>query len=201
MEFTLDGLRIQIVDADNRPMFASGSPDLQPYFEDILLALSGTIAKTPKMISISGHTDAQPYVGRRDYGNWELSSQRANAARRTLQAAGYPEHQVARVVGYADSALFDPEHPLNPVNRRIDIVVMNKRAEQAMRLQAGGAVVTPTESVESTDSVESPAGSVSNGGADQAAPAEDAVAAPAQPAAPRPRNLFDDAEQVLPLQP
>src|SRR5690606_10264349 len=65
MEFTMEGLRIQIVDAENRPMFASGSPDLQPYFEDILLALSDTIAKSPKKISISGHTDAMPYVGRR----------------------------------------------------------------------------------------------------------------------------------------
>src|SRR5690554_7819692 len=66
-------------------MFASGSPDLQPYFEDILLALSDTIAKSPKKISISGHTDAMPFIGRPDYGNWELSAQRANAARRTLE--------------------------------------------------------------------------------------------------------------------
>lgn len=138
MEFTMEGLRIQIVDAKNRPMFASGSPDLQPYFEDILLALSDTIARAPKKISISGHTDAMPYVGRRDYGNWELSAQRANAARRTLEAAGYPPEQVARVVGYADSALFDTANPLNPINRRIDIVVMNRRAEQAMLRDVGG---------------------------------------------------------------
>src|SRR5690606_7375145 len=97
-----------------------------------LLALSDTIAKSPKKISISGHTDAMPYMGQRDYGNWELSTQRANAARRTLEAAGYPQHQVARVVGYADSALFDSANPLNPVNRRIDIVVMHRRAEEAI---------------------------------------------------------------------
>src|SRR5690554_6671669 len=127
MEFTLEGLRIQIVDAENRPMFASGSPELRPYFEEILLTLADTIAKVPKRISISGHTDAMPYTGRRDYGNWELSTQRANAARRTLLAAGYPEQQVARVVGYADAALFDASEPLNPINRRIDIVVMNRR--------------------------------------------------------------------------
>lgn len=132
LEITQDGLRIQIVDAENRPMFASGSAQLQVYFEGILLALSDTIAKVPKKISISGHTDARPFTGRRDYGNWELSSDRANAARRTLLAAGYPESQVARVVGFADSALFDRADPFNPVNRRIDIVVLNKRAEEQL---------------------------------------------------------------------
>lgn len=137
LEITQDGLRIQIVDAENRPMFASGSAQLQPYFEEILLALSDTIAVVPKKISLGGHTDAQPFVGRRGYGNWELSTERANAARRTLLAAGYPENQLARVVGYADSALFDRNQPLNPINRRIDIVVLNKRAEEDI-LSASG---------------------------------------------------------------
>lgn len=215
MEFTLDGLRIQIVDADNRPMFASGSPDLQPYFEDILLALTDTIAKVPKKISISGHTDAEPYVGRHNYGNWELSAQRANAARRTLQAAGYPENQVARVVGYADSALFDPEHPLNPINRRIDIVVMNKRAERATRRQAGGgakaeeklrgALDDPAEQAE--PAVKSPLSTAPQApteaadSSEQAAPDSDADADDKKPATRRPRNLFEEPEQVLPLKP
>lgn len=132
LEITQDGLRIQIVDAENRPMFASGSPALQSYFEEILLGLSDVIVRVPKKISIGGHTDAQPFAGRRGYGNWELSSERANAARRTLQVAGYPESQIARVVGYADSALFDRNNPLNPINRRIDIVVLNKKAEEQL---------------------------------------------------------------------
>ncbi|PKM31893.1 MAG: motility protein MotB [Gammaproteobacteria bacterium HGW-Gammaproteobacteria-11] len=137
IEITQDGLRIQIIDAENRPMFASGSAQLQPYFEDILLALSDTIAVVPKKISVGGHTDSQPFVGRRGYGNWELSSDRANAARRTLLVAGYPESQVARVVGYADSALFDRNDPLNPINRRIDIVVLNKKAEEELLDRVG----------------------------------------------------------------
>ena len=149
MEFTMEGLRIQIVDAENRPMFASGSPDLQSYFEDILLALSDTIARSPKKISISGHTDAMPYVGRTDYGNWELAAQRANAARRTLEVAGYPKDQIARVVGYADSALFDAGNPLNPINRRIDIVGLNRRAEHAMgRQTAVSPAATPDSAAE-----------------------------------------------------
>jgi chemotaxis protein MotB len=131
-EITQDGLRIQIMDAENRPMFASGSARLQPYFEDILLAMSDTIAAVPNKISVSGHTDAQPFSGRSGYGNWELSADRANAARRVLVAGGYDDEHVARVVGFASSALFDRENPLNPVNRRIDIVVLTKKAERAI---------------------------------------------------------------------
>ena len=129
-EITQDGLRIQITDADNRPMFDLGSARLKPYFEDILLAMADTIKAVPNKISISGHTDAKPFVGNGDYGNWELSANRANAARRALIAGTYPENQVARVVGYASSALYDRTQPFNPVNRRIDIVVMTRKAQQ-----------------------------------------------------------------------
>ncbi|WP_175653935.1 flagellar motor protein MotB [Pseudomonas sp. Marseille-P9899] len=131
-EITQDGLRIQIVDAENRPMFDLGSARLKPYFEDILLAMADTIKTVPNKVSISGHTDAKPYAGSGEYGNWELSANRANAARRALVAGGYPDTQVARVVGYASSSLFDRERPLNPVNRRIDIVVLTKRAQRAI---------------------------------------------------------------------
>ena len=131
-EITQDGLRIQIVDAENRPMFALGSAQLQPYFEDILLAMADTIRALPNKISISGHTDAKPFAGRGDFGNWELSASRANAARRTLVAGGYPEEQIARVVGYASSALYDREDPLNPVNRRIDMLVLTKKAQRSL---------------------------------------------------------------------
>ncbi|MCF6751373.1 flagellar motor protein MotB [Pseudomonas stutzeri] len=129
-EITKDGLRIQIMDDENRPMFALGSAQLQPYFEDILLAMGDTIRAVPNKISISGHTDAKPYAGNGDFGNWELSANRANAARRTLIAGRYPEEQIARVVGYASSALFDRKNPLNPINRRIDILVLTKKAQR-----------------------------------------------------------------------
>jgi len=129
-EITQDGLRIQIMDAANRPMFDLGSARLQPYFEDILLILAETIKAVPNKISVSGHTDAKPFAGNGEFGNWELSANRANAARRTLVAGGYPDEQVARVVGYASSALFDRKDPLNPVNRRIDIIVLTKRAQR-----------------------------------------------------------------------
>lgn len=98
----------------------------------ILLALVDTIAAVPNKISISGHTDAKPFSGRGDFGNWELSASRANAARRTLVYGGYPEEQIARVVGYASSALFDRKDPFNPVNRRIDILVLTKKAQRSI---------------------------------------------------------------------
>jgi chemotaxis protein MotB len=147
-EITPDGLRIQIVDAENRPMFDSGSARLKPYFEDILLAMADTIKAVPNKISISGHTDAKPYSGTGDFGNWELSANRANAARRALIAGSYPDAQVARVVGYASSALFDRENPFNPVNRRIDIVVLTKKAQRAIEGSQGAEPApeqTPTQ--------------------------------------------------------
>ncbi|WP_304639638.1 flagellar motor protein MotB [Pseudomonas sp.] len=203
LEITVDGLRIQIVDAENRPMFASGSPRLQPYFEEILLGLSDVISRVPKKISISGHTDGQPFLGRSGYGNWELSTERANAARRTLLVAGYPESQVARVVGYADSALFDRRDPLNPVNRRIDIVVLNKRAEDQML----DAVSPVSENTAADEASELPASTLvpplSTAPAVPAAPAQiappDNAPAAAQGAARdnRPLNLF---ESEVPLQ-
>jgi chemotaxis protein MotB len=131
-EITPDGLRIQITDAANRPMFDSGSARLKPYFEDILLAMADTIKAVPNKISVSGHTDAKPYAGQGDFGNWELSANRANAARRALVAGSYPDPQVARVVGFASSQLFDPKEPFNPINRRIDIVVLTKKAQRAI---------------------------------------------------------------------
>jgi chemotaxis protein MotB len=198
LEITQDGLRIQIVDAENRPMFASGSPELQSYFEEILLALSDTIAVVPKKISIGGHTDAAPFIGRRGYGNWELSTERANAARRTLLAAGYPESQLARVVGFADSALFDRADPLNPINRRIDIVVLNKRAEDQILDGLG----------DQEDSLGQPAAPVDSGvealpeqiGLQEtgSVPAEPPVEEPVP--APRSTNFFDDGGDLQPFE-
>ncbi|MES2870337.1 MAG: flagellar motor protein MotB [Pseudomonadota bacterium] len=144
-EITPDGLRIQIMDAESRPMFDVGSARLKPYFEDILLALADTIKAVPNKASISGHTDATPYASGGDFGNWELSANRANAARRALVAGSYPESQVARVVGYGSSVLFDKASPMSPINRRIDIVVLTKKAQQAIE---GGQGAEPVKKAE-----------------------------------------------------
>ncbi|MEG0861961.1 MAG: flagellar motor protein MotB [Pseudomonas sp.] len=179
-EITQDGLRIQIMDAENRPMFDLGSARLQPYFEDILLAMADTIKAVPNKISISGHTDAKPYAGTGDFGNWELSANRANAARRALVAGGYPDAQVARVVGYASSSLFDRANPLNPVNRRIDIIVLTKKAQRTIEGEQPQPVV--------------PEGAVPD--ANVPAPAAPAPAPEAEPMQPRELrqklNIFED---------
>lgn len=138
LDIAADGLRIQITDAENRPMFDLGSARLKTYFEDILLSMAETISQVPNKISLSGHTDAKPFSNGSEYGNWELSANRANAARRALVAGGYPDEQVARVVGYASSSLFDRDEPFNPVNRRIDILVLTKRAQEAIERQQEG---------------------------------------------------------------
>ncbi len=130
IDITLDGLRIQIVDEQNRPMFALGSATLQPYTREILQEIAKVLNEVPNRISISGHTDAHPYTGgQRGYSNWELSADRANASRRELLAGGMEDAKISRVVGLASSVLFDPQDPHNPVNRRISIIVMTRKAE------------------------------------------------------------------------
>ena len=131
LDITPEGLRIQIVDKQSRPMFDSGSTTLKPYTGDILHELAAFLNSVPNKISLSGHTDTAPYAGGDGYTNWELSSGRANAARRALVAGGMQEKKVALVIGLADSVLFDKSDPRNPINRRISIVVMNKAAEKA----------------------------------------------------------------------
>jgi chemotaxis protein MotB len=131
LDITPEGLRIQIVDKQSRPMFDTGSTTLKPYTGDILHELASFLNSVPNKISLSGHTDTAPYAGGDGYSNWELSSGRANAARRALVAGGMHENKVALVVGLADSVLFDKSDPRNPINRRISIVVMNKAAEKA----------------------------------------------------------------------
>ena len=131
LDITPEGLRIQIVDKQSRPMFDSGSTTLKPYTGDILHELAAFLNSVPNKVSLSGHTDTAPYAGGDGYSNWELSSGRANAARRALVAGGMQENKVALVIGLADSVLFDKNDPRNPINRRISIVVMNKAAEKA----------------------------------------------------------------------
>lgn len=131
LDITDEGLRIQIVDKENRPMFASGDATLKHYTYDILRELARYMSAVPNHISITGHTDATPFR-RENYGNWELSADRANAARRVLVDNGVAEEKVGRVVGLASSVLFDKADPKNPVNRRISIIVMNKKTEEAI---------------------------------------------------------------------
>lgn len=136
LDITSEGLRIQIVDKENRPMFDLGGTQLKWYTKEILRELAKTIDEVPNRVSITGHTDATPYASdRRDYSNWELSADRANAARRELVVGGLGKKKQGRVVGLSDSVLFDRDNPYNPVNRRISIIVLNKATERAIGLE------------------------------------------------------------------
>ncbi|HVY81438.1 MAG TPA: flagellar motor protein MotB [Steroidobacteraceae bacterium] len=137
LDITPEGLRIQIVDAQNRPMFDLGSSHLKRYTADILRELAPYLSSVPNRLSLTGHTDTTPYAGVTGYTNWDLSTDRANAARRALEAAGLPTDKIARVVGLASSVLFDKANPRNPINRRISIIVMTREAEQdALKTEA-----------------------------------------------------------------
>ena len=133
LDMTRDGLRIQIVDEKNRPMFASGSAVVQSYMRELLRDIGLVLGTVPNHITLEGHTDAQPFPGgERGYSNWELSADRANASRRELVAGGLPDERVLRVQGLASSTPFDPKDPVSPSNRRISIIVMNREAEDRL---------------------------------------------------------------------
>jgi chemotaxis protein MotB len=138
LDITTEGLRIQIVDEKNRPMFQVGSAKLEPYTTAILHEIGMLLNQVPNKISLSGHTDAQLYAfGDKGYSNWELSADRANASRRELIAGGIGEGKIIRVVGLSSAVLYDKIDPLNPVNRRISIIIMNKKAEEAASNEGG----------------------------------------------------------------
>lgn len=133
LEMTPEGLRVQIVDEKNRPMFDSGSAQLLPHTRELLHELGKQLNEVPNRLTISGHTDASQYAaGDRGMGNWELSSERANAARRELVGGGMQDNKLLRVIGQGSATSLDKANPLNPVNRRISIVVLNKESEAAV---------------------------------------------------------------------
>jgi chemotaxis protein MotB len=136
LDIISEGLRIQLIDAQNRPMFTSSSADLRPYTRELLRDIARALNDVDNRISMSGHTDSAQYVGgERGFSNWELSSNRANAARRELVAGGLEAGKMVRVVGLADTVHLVPDNPMDPANRRISIIVLNKAAENAMRGQ------------------------------------------------------------------
>jgi len=134
LDITPEGLRVQIVDAQNRPMFDLGSSRLKPYTVAILREVTSYLKTVPNRLSITGHTDATPYAGLTGFTNWDLSTDRANSARRAIEGSGLDTSQISRVVGLGSSVLFDSSNPRNPINRRISIVVMTKAADAEAKL-------------------------------------------------------------------
>ncbi len=147
LEKTADGLHIQIVDQQNRPMFDTGSALVKPYMRDILREIGAALGDVENRIALAGHTDATPYgSGERGYSNWELSADRANASRRELVAGGLPDDKLRRVEGLASSRLLRQDAPTDPINRRISIVVMTREAEE--RMLPGAAAPLPVSALQ-----------------------------------------------------
>jgi len=189
LAITTEGLQITVVDEQNRAMFDTGGAALKSYTSDVMRAIGGLLNDVDNAISLAGHTDAVQYVGgERGYSNWELSADRANASRRELVAGGMRENKILRVVGLGSSLPLDADDPLNPMNRRISLVVLNDKTERQIR----GLPEEPIEEIENeadaaqvlglgTTPAEVPAGEES----EPAAPSEPATPAAAPPAGER----------------
>ena len=160
LDMTVDGLRIQVIDQEQRPMFASGSAAVQPYMRELLREIGAVLAEVPNRLTLEGHTDAVPFPGNlerreRGYSNWELSADRANASRRELLAGGLPQEQVLRVQGLAASNPFDRTDATAASNRRISIIVMTRDAEDNV-FRAGANAVAETETAPAADAAVTP---------------------------------------------
>ncbi|GHT84486.1 flagellar motor protein MotB [Betaproteobacteria bacterium] len=139
IDIIAEGLRIQLVDEHNRPMFDISSDTVKPYTRALLRAIGRALNDVDNRISLSGHTDAAQYGGGgAGFSNWELSANRANSARRELVIGGLNADKVVRVVGLADTIPLQADDPLDPINRRISIIVLNKEAEEEIRKDGTG---------------------------------------------------------------
>jgi chemotaxis protein MotB len=140
MTVTAEGLRIELLESEKGTFFDSGSAKLNQSGQELLTLLAAELEKVPNHVSIEGHTDAKPYTGKSSYSNWELSADRANAARRLMQQPeGLRPDQVTQVRGFADQRLRDVKDPLDPANRRISIIVqyINSTPDEAETLAEG----------------------------------------------------------------
>jgi chemotaxis protein MotB len=174
LAITTEGLQITVIDEQNRAMFDTGGAALKDYTSDVMRAIGGLLNDVDNAISLAGHTDAVQYAGgERGYSNWELSADRANASRRELVAGGMRENKILRVVGLGSSLPLDAEDPLNPMNRRISLMVLNDKTERQIR----GLPEEPIEEIEN----EADAAQVLGLGA---APVETPTGEEAQPEAP-----------------
>ena len=155
-DLTREGLRIQLLDTEQRPMFELGSNRVAPYMRNLLRTMAPLLNELPNDLSIGGYTDSVPYAGGyRGYSNWELSNDRANASRRELVAGGLDPDQLLRVSGFADRVPLPGTGPTDPVNRRIELIVLLPEIAEAIRNPGtmGTDVPTPTSANELVEDV------------------------------------------------
>ena len=158
MDITAEGLRIQIVDEKNRPMFDTGSADMTPQTRQLLATIGRVLSTLNNRLRIEGHTDSRQFGGGpTGYGNWELSSERANAARRAVVSGGFLANRIAHVAGFADSVQLNPNDANDPLNRRISLMVLKQppNSTPAPAIPASAAAPAPVP-VSTTDSATAP---------------------------------------------
>lgn len=133
IDITPEGLRIQIIDQEGKPMFASGSADMLPSMRTLMDKVADVIIPMPNNASIRGHTDGVPYPAGATYTNWELSADRANAARRALIEDDFPKSRLGDVMGKADTEHLNEDNPTDPQNRRISIIMLRESVNEAYK--------------------------------------------------------------------
>jgi chemotaxis protein MotB len=143
---TPEGLRIDLLETSSGTFFDLGSPTPNANGRELLMTLAKQLGQVPNKLSIEGHTDSKPYSGKGDYSNWELSADRANAARRIMQTNGVRADQVSEVRGFADQKLRDPANPFDPSNRRISVIVHYIEKPQADEKATESKEAPPAES-------------------------------------------------------
>jgi chemotaxis protein MotB len=143
MTVTAEGLRIELTESEVGTFFESGSPTPSPSGRELLIAMAKELGGLPNKLSIEGHTDSRPFSGKRNYGNWELSVDRANAARRLMQENGVAANQVLQVRGYADQQLRKADSPDDPSNRRITLIVQYLESKRSPADEAKEAPPSP----------------------------------------------------------
>ncbi len=147
-EVTPEGLNIKIADQDKYPMFKAGSAEINTYTKNVLSKIVGLIKYSPNFLQISGHTDSDMTGLNQEYSNWELSADRANAARRFVVEQGVPHEQIARVVGKADAEPIDADNPNSPRNRRITITLLRNSVMPFNKIAAPKGLLSSRESLE-----------------------------------------------------
>jgi len=169
MTITSEGLRIELLDSATSTFFENGSASPNHDGQEILIALARELGSIPNKLAVEGHTDSKPFSGKNSYSNWELSVDRANAARRLMQMNGIRDDQIMQVRGFADQRLRKPEDPLDASNRRVSLIVqyLNKKPEDSDGTPAGemnemeksGAPGTPKPAATEGPKPEAPAAS------------------------------------------
>ncbi len=126
-----EGLRVELLETARGMFFDSGSPRPTDKGRELLVMLAQQLGRLPNKVLIEGHTDSKPFSNGAQYGNWELSADRANAARRLMEASGLNPDQVIQVRGFADRRLYNPNNPLDPGNRRVSVIVLHSQDDNA----------------------------------------------------------------------